>query len=74
MLGAAAKKPNTLTTNAADSDENPMKDAFSKYASYLNDLVLSPFRDCYCGASLPIALYIFVNKTIALYKISSLLV
>ncbi|KAI3467208.1 hypothetical protein Pfo_023871 [Paulownia fortunei] len=38
VLGAAAKKPGTLSTNAADSDPNPMKDAFSKYASYLNDL------------------------------------
>ncbi|KAK6157769.1 hypothetical protein DH2020_012017 [Rehmannia glutinosa] len=40
MLAAAAKKPRTLTTNAADSEPNTMKDAFSKYASYLNDLVL----------------------------------
>ncbi|KAL8518431.1 hypothetical protein ACS0TY_009712 [Phlomoides rotata] len=38
LLGAAAKNPRTLTTTAADSDQNPMKEAFSKYASYLNDL------------------------------------
>ncbi|KAK6133966.1 hypothetical protein DH2020_032287 [Rehmannia glutinosa] len=38
MLAAAAKKPRTLTTNAADSEPNTMKDAFAKYASYLNDL------------------------------------
>ncbi|KAL0430021.1 UNVERIFIED_CONTAM: Translin-associated protein X [Sesamum radiatum] len=42
LLGTATKKPRTLTTDAtasaADSDSNPMKDAFSKYAAYLNDL------------------------------------
>ncbi|KAL3824005.1 hypothetical protein ACJIZ3_020034 [Penstemon smallii] len=40
LQAAAAKKPRTMTTNAAasDSDPNPMKEAFSKYASYLNDL------------------------------------
>ncbi|KAK4430115.1 Translin-associated protein X [Sesamum alatum] len=42
LLGTAAKKPRTLTTDAtasaADSDPNPMKDAFSKYAAYLNEL------------------------------------
>ncbi|KAL7091207.1 hypothetical protein ACP275_12G091400 [Erythranthe tilingii] len=37
-LGAAAKKHRSLTTSAADSDPNPMKHAFSKYATYLNDL------------------------------------
>ncbi|KAL2234904.1 UNVERIFIED_CONTAM: Translin-associated protein X [Sesamum indicum] len=47
LLGTATKKPRTLTTDAtasaADSDSNPMKDAFSKYAAYLNDLVLFLF-------------------------------
>ncbi|KAG8366493.1 hypothetical protein BUALT_Bualt17G0085700 [Buddleja alternifolia] len=38
LQGAAVKKPRTLTTNSAASDPNPMKDAFSKYAAYLNDL------------------------------------
>ncbi|XP_051146199.1 uncharacterized protein LOC127261831 [Andrographis paniculata] len=35
---AAAKKPRTMTTGAAESESNPMKDAFSKYADYLNAL------------------------------------
>ncbi|XP_057777480.1 uncharacterized protein LOC130995971 [Salvia miltiorrhiza] len=38
IVGAAAKKPRTMTTNAADSDQNYMKNAFSKYATYLNNL------------------------------------
>ncbi|KAH6798675.1 Translin family protein [Perilla frutescens var. frutescens] len=38
IVGAAAKKPRTMTTNASGSDHNPMKNAFSKYATYLNDL------------------------------------
>ncbi|KAL6529282.1 hypothetical protein OROGR_014905 [Orobanche gracilis] len=37
-LPAAAKKPRTMTTSAAGSEPSMMKDAFSKYASYLNDL------------------------------------
>ncbi|GFP95311.1 translin-associated protein x [Phtheirospermum japonicum] len=35
---AAAKKPRTMTTNAAGSEPSIMKDAFSNYASYLNNL------------------------------------
>ncbi|KAL1569848.1 translin-associated protein X-like [Salvia divinorum] len=38
IVGAAAKKPRTMATNVADSDQNTTKNAFSNYATYLNNL------------------------------------
>ena len=44
IVGAAAKKPRTMTTN---SGQNDMKNAFSDYATYLNNLVfIFPFSYC----------------------------
>ncbi|XP_073135047.1 uncharacterized protein [Henckelia pumila] len=36
--GAVAKKSRHMTVSAADSEHNPMREAFSEYTSYLNNL------------------------------------
>ncbi|KAL3637579.1 hypothetical protein CASFOL_018747 [Castilleja foliolosa] len=39
LAAANAKKPRTMVTSADGSKPSTMKDAFSNYASYLNNLV-----------------------------------